>query len=219
VLRDDFISLLVRGCWMVSFFFTPIYMFILVFLVFFSTKKGTLLSYKVTWLPFFSQTLQILRSTTFFSRNALQLFIFKSTYRFQHTALTSRSTIYLLVLFWCFFFFFGESLLLAMLNYNTLIDLIPSGFFIFTKSHVLFMTFSFNSIISDILFYFILFFALTAIIFLLNLRYTSTYNYTINSTLLDLSGMLLISYIVSFWLMVAVFILGVWQLFSSKIFL
>jgi hypothetical protein len=26
-LRDDFISLVVRGCWLVSFFFTPIYMF------------------------------------------------------------------------------------------------------------------------------------------------------------------------------------------------
>ena len=31
---------------MVSFFFTPIYMFILVFLVFFGTKKGTLASYQ-----------------------------------------------------------------------------------------------------------------------------------------------------------------------------
>jgi len=40
VLRDDFISLFVRGCWLVSFFFTPIYMFILVFIVMFGPKKG-----------------------------------------------------------------------------------------------------------------------------------------------------------------------------------
>jgi len=45
VLREDFISLFVRGCWMVSFFFTPIYMFILVFVVFFGPKKGVLASY------------------------------------------------------------------------------------------------------------------------------------------------------------------------------
>jgi NADH:ubiquinone oxidoreductase subunit 5 (subunit L)/multisubunit Na+/H+ antiporter MnhA subunit len=45
VLRDDFTSLFVRGCWMVSFFFTPIYMFILLFIVAFGTKKGTLSTY------------------------------------------------------------------------------------------------------------------------------------------------------------------------------
>lgn len=45
VLRDDFISMFVRGCWLVSFFFTPIYMFILVFVVSFGSKKGTLLTY------------------------------------------------------------------------------------------------------------------------------------------------------------------------------
>ena len=48
VLRDDFVSLFVRGCWMVSFFFTPIYMFILVFIVSFGTKKGTLAAYAST---------------------------------------------------------------------------------------------------------------------------------------------------------------------------
>jgi len=46
VMRDDFISLLVRGCWLVSFFFTPIYMFMLVFLVIFGIKKGSITIYK-----------------------------------------------------------------------------------------------------------------------------------------------------------------------------
>ena len=45
VLRDDFVTLFVRSCWFVSFFFTPIYMFILVFVVFFGSKKGVLISY------------------------------------------------------------------------------------------------------------------------------------------------------------------------------
>ena len=219
VLRDDFISLLVRGCWMVSFFFTPIYMFILIFLVFFSTKKGTLLSYRTAWLPFFLQTLQIARSTTFLSLNSVNSFLLSTIYRFQHTALTARSTVYLLVLFWCFFFFFGESLLLIVLNYNTLTDLIPSGFFVFTKSHLLFMTLSFNSYVSDVLFYFILFFALTAIMFLINLRYTASYNYTYSVAILDLSGVLVISYILSLWIWVIVVLLLVWRMFYTKVVL
>lgn len=193
VLRDDFLSLIVRGCWMVSFFFTPIYMFILVFLVFFGTKKGTLSSYQGTWLTTFIRNLQILRSI-----NLHSIFIFKTTYRFQHTAITARSTVYLLTCFWLFFFFFGESLLLLTLNYNTLVDLITSSVFSFTKSHVLFMTESSNSFLSDTLFYFISFLASVAFIFLLNLRYVATYNYTFNSTILDLFGICVILNATSF---------------------
>jgi NADH-quinone oxidoreductase subunit L len=46
VLRDDFTSIVVRSCWLVSFFFTPIYMFILNFIVLFNVKKGSIVSYK-----------------------------------------------------------------------------------------------------------------------------------------------------------------------------
>jgi len=46
VLRDDFLSLVTRGCWLVSFFFTPIYMLILVFRVAFGLKKGSVVAYR-----------------------------------------------------------------------------------------------------------------------------------------------------------------------------
>ena len=49
ILRDDFLSILVRGCWLVSFFFTPIYMFILSFIVMYGTKKGSVIAYKSGW--------------------------------------------------------------------------------------------------------------------------------------------------------------------------
>jgi formate hydrogenlyase subunit 3/multisubunit Na+/H+ antiporter MnhD subunit len=45
VLRDDFLAFFIRGCWLVSFFFTPIYMFMLVFLVMFGAKKGPISVY------------------------------------------------------------------------------------------------------------------------------------------------------------------------------
>ena len=201
VLRDDFVSLLVRACWMVSFFFTPIYMFILVFVVFFGTKKGTLQSYQVAWWSSFIRSAQILRSVNSKYKTLNYEFILNTTYRFQHTVITSRSTIYLLTFFWCFFFFFGESLLLVMLNYNTLIDFVVSSVFSFSKSHVLFMTACSNSFLGDILFYFISFLASTAFLFLLNLKYVSVYSYIFNSTLLDVIGICLISYITSLWVL------------------
>jgi NADH-quinone oxidoreductase subunit L len=45
VMREDFISYFVRACWLVSFFFTPIYMFFLIFLVMFNIKKGSIVTY------------------------------------------------------------------------------------------------------------------------------------------------------------------------------
>lgn len=48
ILRDDFLTLFIRGCWLVSFFFTPIYMFILIFNVTFGFKKGTITVYNDT---------------------------------------------------------------------------------------------------------------------------------------------------------------------------
>ena len=178
VLRDDFVSLFVRGCWMVSFFFTPIYMFILIFVVSFGTKKGTLASYSSAWYPLYTDSFKLItsllsKSTKFDFKDLKTLY----TYRFQHTAVTSRPTVYLLFTFWLFFFFFGESLLLITFNYNTLTDLIPSSFFTFVKTHTVFMTHSSNAYLSDIIFFFIVFFTTASMSFLVNLRYTHSENY------------------------------------------
>ena len=204
VLRDDFVSLFVRGCWMVSFFFTPIYMFILVFIVSFGTKKGTLAAYAGSWYSLLSSMFGALFNTRS-SVNAEKWTIRKfNLYRFQHTALTSRVTIYILFLFWCFFFFFGESLLLVTLNYNTLVDQIPSSFFVLIKSHVIFMTDSVNNFLGDTIFFFILFFSTTSASFLLNLRYVHSYSYNKMTAVIDLCSVTLIAYIFSpLWLLLA----------------
>lgn len=44
-LRDDFTSYFVRGCWLTSFFFTPIYMLTLVFIVYYGPKKAAPTTY------------------------------------------------------------------------------------------------------------------------------------------------------------------------------
>ena len=48
---------------MVSFFFTPIYMFILVFIVSFGTKKGTLAAYAGSWYSLLSSMFGALFNT------------------------------------------------------------------------------------------------------------------------------------------------------------
>lgn len=218
VLRDDFISLFVRGCWMVSFFFTPIYMFKLVFLVCFGTKKGTLPSYSSAWYTLYSRSIQLLnrlRSAKPESYSTWEYadFLRKGVvYRFQYTNLTSRFTVYILALFWCFFFFFGEALILITFNYNTLVDLIPSGFFNLTKSHVIFGTYSSNALISDIVFFYIVFFTTAAAAFLLNLRYTFTYSYTRVTATLDLLSTAIVLAFFPKWLIALLVLLFIREL-------
>ncbi len=207
VLRDDFVSLFVRGCWMVSFFFTPIYMFILIFIVSFSTKRGTVATYSSAWSPLYTTSLSsIVNSVGRAARNSRELTRLY-TYRLQHTALTSRPTIYILVVFWCFFFFFGESLLLITLNYNTLTDLVPSGFFVFTKSHAIFMTDSSNALLGEIIFFFILFFTTSAVAFLFNLKYAYTYSYTRATSVIDVTVAFIMVYLFSPYLLLLVLVL------------
>ena len=106
VLRDDFLSLIVRACWLVSFFFTPIYMFILVFVVIFGPKKGILTTYSLFWNFKYFNITQIL--INFFNLNYKnsKFLNFYLLYRFQFTLITCRTTIYILFSFWLFFFFF-----------------------------------------------------------------------------------------------------------------
>lgn len=107
ILKDDFLSFVVRSCWLVSFFFTPIYMFTLVFIVIFGSKKGVLTTYASFWNFKYFQINQII--TNFFNlRLNLSMINFYSIYRFQFSIVTCRTTIYVLFLFWCFFFLQGR---------------------------------------------------------------------------------------------------------------
>jgi hypothetical protein len=94
------LSLIVRACWLVSFFFTPIYMFILVFVVIFGPKKGVYTTYASFWNFKYYNLNQII--INFFNKNYnnLNFLNFYTIYRFQYTIITCRTTIYLLFSFW-----------------------------------------------------------------------------------------------------------------------
>lgn len=169
VLRDDFLSLFVRGCWLVSFFFTPIYMFVLVFLVMFGPKKGFINTYSSAWQ---SSTL-VQNNTTLRQSNVLQNLV--NYNRFQFTIITSRLTTYVLFSFWIFFFFFGESLLLITLNYSSTTDSITSNSFFLIKQHVIFYLNSSSSYLLGQINFFIYFLTGSSVLYLLNLNFRSQY--------------------------------------------
>lgn len=175
VLRDDFLSLFVRGCWLVSFFFTPIYMFTLVFLVMFGPKKGSIVAYISSWdYHFKDQSFGTISHGTGLHQNL--------SHRFQFTVVTSRLTSYFLLSFWLFFFFYGETLLLVVFNYSTPVDTITSSAFFTIKQHVIFLlTTTPHKLITYINFYI---FLLTscAFCYLINLNYSYNYNYFRNNS-------------------------------------
>ena len=166
VLRDDFISLWVRGCWLVSFFFTPIYMLMLVFLVMFGPKKGSIVAYRSGWF----NNLDL--SFTSGAKNWHNV-----AHRFHFTTVTSRSTSYMLIAFWTFFFFFGETLLLVTFNYSTAVDTITSSSFFIIKQHPFTYMSTFSTTLMYHITFYIVFLTVSAILYLTNLNYSYNYNY------------------------------------------
>lgn len=186
VLRDDYISLIVRGCWLVSFFFTPIYMFILVFLVMFGPKKGSIMAYISAWdFNFVSHS----QSIVYFLKTTTQYTLLHSLkYRFHFTTITSRTTSYFLFTFWLFFFFYGETLLLVMFNYSTPIDTISSSSFFTIKQHIIFFLTTTSAQLTTHINFYIYFLTSCSFMYLINLSYSYNYNYlrlsTVNATLI-----------------------------------
>ena len=171
-LRDDFVSYFVRGCWMASFFFTPIYMSMLVFFVYFGPKKSTAASYRTitSFQVFKTQTALIWSTPSTGTKVPLKRVVHYLITRFQHTLITARPTIYLLFTMWIFFYSFGNFFLSVMFNFNTLTDTIPSSAFTIIKTHTIFMTESTNLFLSETLFFFIVFLLASSFLFLINLR-------------------------------------------------
>jgi formate hydrogenlyase subunit 3/multisubunit Na+/H+ antiporter MnhD subunit len=94
VLKDDFLSFFIRGCWLVSFFFTPIYMFVLSFIVIFGPKKSTKLTYSSIWDFKFYTLMQLMLNSLKTEDYNFTKIVNVYVYRFQYTILTCRTTVY-----------------------------------------------------------------------------------------------------------------------------
>lgn len=75
------------------------------------------------------------------------------------------------------FSFLGEFLILIMFNFNTLSDAIPSSFLLSIKTHLIFYLLNGTSFLNDIIFFYIVFFTYSGIVFLLNFSIQSNYFY------------------------------------------
>ena len=176
VMREDFLSLFVRSCWLVSFFFTPIYMFTLVYLVLFGVKKSTASVYSSSWTYNYPAQLKSnLKQIKLSTINSSLLT------RVQQTSITSRLTTFILLSFWTFFLFFGETLYLLLFNYSVLTDSIMSSSFLTIKQHVPLTISSFSFKLSEYITMYIYLFAILAVNYLNNYNYTSAYNYAYKS--------------------------------------
>jgi hypothetical protein len=168
---------MVRGCWIVSFICTPIYMFTIPFIVSFGPKKGNLSAYSGYWYSNFYHTFQMLTKSAS-ATSLISSLNFTMLHRFQFTIITSRSTTYVLFIFWCFFFFFGEFLLLIMFNFNTISDIIPSHYFITTKNHMIFWLDNSSTRLGETIMFYILFLSLCSFNFLLKCDLNISYEYS-----------------------------------------
>ena len=172
ILKDDFISIIVRSCWLVSFFFTPIYMLMLLFFAFFGPKKSTISTYAIFW-----NYKNFYNNFFFIKKNNVQKLYNNFFVRFQFTAVTSNLTSFILFFFWIFFFFFGESFLLLLFNFSSLNDSISGSYFMHFKNFSLFNFFLLSNKLHLSLNFFIYFFSLCSFIFLMKIRYTFIYKY------------------------------------------
>jgi hypothetical protein len=178
-------------------------MFTVTFIVSFGPKKGNLSAYAGYWYANFTNHLY--SSLLFFKTNSsLPTLNWSMLHRFQFTIITSRSTTYFLFSFWCFFFFFGEILLLLMFNFSTLSDLIPSHFFISTKSHMIFWMDNSSTRLGEVIMFYIIFLTLCAFRFLTQTDLNFTYNYL----RLELFADIVFVSLFIFWLNLTAFILA-----------
>jgi hypothetical protein len=161
-------------------------MFILIFLVMFGPKKGSIVAYAPNWDFNFKKQTQALvyYIKSFNSVNLVNSLMF----RYHFTVITSRATSYVLFTFWVFFFFYGETLLLVMFNFSTTVDTINSSSFFTIKQHIIFYLISTSAKLTNCINFYIFFLTSCSFMYLVNMNYSYNYNYfrqsSVNSILI-----------------------------------
>lgn len=176
IFKDDLFSFFIRATWLISFFFTPIYMFFLTFVVIFGPKKSPINTYFIFWNLNFFINYKLLINFFKFNINLTNLNK-KNLFKFQYTIFTSKTTSFILLMFWIFFSFFGEIFYLILFNFSSLNETIDSNFFFFIKNHTIFFLQTFSNHLSNTIFFFILYFTMNSFFFLLNFKINFLYLY------------------------------------------
>lgn len=161
----DSISIFVRICWLISFIFTPIYMWLLIFLVQYGPKKGLKQSYLFDSNFNFTQ---LMTGATVSSRLLIS--------KIQTAFMTSQSTVWLLFSFWLLFYWTGETFLLLIFDINSPFSFFQNANFLWVKTYSFaeLTTFSSKTLLS--LNFSIVFFIISVVNWFVSLRLESIYN-------------------------------------------
>jgi len=169
VLKNDFISLLVRACWLVSFFFTPIYMLKLIFLTQFNIKKSPYITYSS--LIFYKNNYNI--TTLLRKKWNINFFYLQYT----NTVIISKLTTYVLFIFWLLFMFVGEYFLHIVFNLVTINETIYSStFFLLKNTNYLWLNFFSSKLLFSLEFFIFSLYSLS-LSFLINYNLNINWNY------------------------------------------
>ena len=146
-------------------------MFILIFGVAFGFKKGAITIYNDTWL--YDSKINLFTSLR---ELPLKYSLLNLYHNYAFTVITSRLTSYMLISFWLFFFFFGESFLMITFNYTTVVDTVTSSAFLLLKQHIIFYITTISNYLHTSLSFFIYFLTSCSFSFLFHLNYKAKYN-------------------------------------------
>ena len=152
IFLNDYFIYFIRGCWLISFFFTPIYMFLIIFIVIFGLKKSYLITYQSIWF-YFNNYINKLNNLNF-NYNWKLYFNY-----FQITNLTSKTTSLVLFVFFLLLFYLGEFFLLILFNFSNISDSINSHFFFILKPYSMFLIYNYSFFLIKIFFFFFIFFS------------------------------------------------------------
>jgi hypothetical protein len=142
---DTWFSFLIRGCWMVSFLFTPLYMFMLVQLSLFGVKRSTLGAYKSVFEYDFGMNRIVIY---WYPRKFTGLPYIPSDLQmwWQVTAFCSQLSTLIFFCVWLSYWFYGEALLSIVFSLRSPMNMVNSPNYFTTQENPISQLISFSFI-------------------------------------------------------------------------
>lgn len=112
---NDSVSFFSRSCWLVSFIFTPLYMWKLIYLSIFGIRKAPLSVYRLL----FNYQYALYRVIQIRRRRSTWRYRDRTLFGMQHPTLCSHSSGFVYFFVWASYTFFGDSLMLLVLELHS----------------------------------------------------------------------------------------------------
>ena len=161
VLRDGFLSFVIRSCWVISFFCTPFYMLKLTFLALYGPAKKVSTVIKIIK----ANNVNLFQNINF-TKAIIQFF--------QHSLVLSRFTLILLSSFWVLLCFYGETIFLIYFNFISFAESITGLNFFEVKTNFSYLSTNESYLTLDVLTFFVYTITSNSALLLLSYKYPSS---------------------------------------------